>query len=42
MERKKVLVLGIDGMDPKITKTYLEEGKMPNTKKISGNGRSTV
>ena len=34
MERKKVLVLGIDGMDPKITKTYLEEGKMPNTKKF--------
>ncbi len=34
MERKKVLVLGIDGMDPRITKKYLEEGKMPNTKKF--------
>ena len=31
MDRKKVLILGIDGMDPRLTKRYLEEGKMPNT-----------
>lgn len=27
----KVLVLGIDGMDPRLTRKYLDEGKMPNT-----------
>jgi predicted AlkP superfamily phosphohydrolase/phosphomutase len=36
MERKalskKVLVLGIDGMDPRLTRKYLGEGKLPNIK----------
>ena len=31
---EKILVLGIDGMDPSMTKKYIEEGKMPNTKKF--------
>lgn len=31
---KKVLVLGVDGMDPRLTSKYIKEGKMPNTKKI--------
>ena len=30
----KVLVLGIDGMDPRLTRKYLDEGKMPNTQKF--------
>lgn len=29
---KKVLVLGIDGMDFRITKKFLDEGKLPNIK----------
>lgn len=28
---KKVLVLGIDGMDPSLTQKFLVQGKMPNT-----------
>lgn len=31
---KKILVLGVDGMDPRLTKRYVEDGKMPNTKKF--------
>ena len=34
MENRKVLVLGVDGMDPKLTKKYIAEGIMPNTKKL--------
>ena len=30
----KILVLGIDGMDPRVTKKYLAEGKMPNLQKF--------
>ena len=30
----KVLVLGIDGMDPRFSKAMIEEGKMPNLKKL--------
>ena len=29
---KKVLVIGIDGMDSRITKKFLDEGKLPNIK----------
>ena len=32
---QKVLVLGIDGMDPRKTRKYVDEGLMPNTKKLS-------
>ncbi len=31
---EKVLVLGIDGMDPRKTRKLVDEGLMPNTKKI--------
>ncbi|MDO4281941.1 MAG: alkaline phosphatase family protein [Peptococcaceae bacterium] len=31
-EQKKLFVLGIDGMDPRLTCKYVEEGIMPNTK----------
>ncbi len=30
----KLLMLGIDGMDPRFTKRMIAEGKMPNTKKM--------
>ena len=31
---EKVMVLGIDGMDPRKTRKFVDEGLMPNTKKI--------
>ncbi|MBQ2837799.1 MAG: alkaline phosphatase family protein, partial [Peptococcaceae bacterium] len=31
---EKVFVLGIDGMDPRLTKKYVDMGLMPNTKKF--------
>lgn len=34
----KVLVLGVDGLDPRLTAKYLKEGKMPNTKKLLEKG----
>src|SRR5689334_3603389 len=27
---KKVMVLGIDGMDPKLLQTFVDQGRMPN------------
>ena len=27
---RKVFIMGIDGMDPKITQQYIDEGIMPN------------
>jgi predicted AlkP superfamily phosphohydrolase/phosphomutase len=42
MKRKalsdKVLVLGVDGMDPALTRKYLDEGKLPNIKKFLERG----
>ncbi len=35
---KKVIVLGIDGMDPKLTMKFVEEGILPNFKKLIDNG----
>lgn len=34
----KVLVLGIDGMDPRLSKYYMEQGYMPNLKKLLERG----
>jgi predicted AlkP superfamily phosphohydrolase/phosphomutase len=34
----KIMVIGIDGMDPRLTKKYISEGKMPNTKKLIEKG----
>ena len=31
---EKVMVIGVDGMDPRLTKKYIDEGKMPNTEKL--------
>lgn len=42
MERKaladKILVLGIDGMDPRKTRTFVDQGLMPNTKALIERG----
>lgn len=35
---KKVIVIGIDGMDPKITNKLMNEGKLPNFKKLAQSG----
>ena len=31
---QKLLLLGIDGMDPRFTRRLVDEGKMPNTGKL--------
>lgn len=36
--RKKVLVLGIDGMDPHLTSIYIQKGLLPNFKKLAQKG----
>ena len=35
---KKVLLIGIDAMDPKIAEKMMDEGKMPNFKKLKDSG----
>lgn len=35
---KKVVVLGLDGMDPKIIRALMDEGRMPNFKKLEAMG----
>mgnify|MGYP003308518858 FL=1 len=35
---EKVLLLGIDGMDPKFSRRMVEEGHMPNLKKLIEKG----
>lgn len=35
---RKVFVLGVDGMDPRMTKKYLDAGKMPHLKKFIERG----
>ncbi len=34
----KVLLLGVDGLDPRLTKKFMDEGKLPNIKKYVENG----
>ena len=38
----KLLLLGIDGMDPRFTKRLLKEGKMPNVQKLIDMGSCLV
>lgn len=38
MSKRKILVLGIDGMDQRITKRLLDEGRLPNIKKYLERG----
>lgn len=35
---RKIIVVGVDGMDPRLAKTYLDQGKMPNLAKLLQNG----
>lgn len=35
---QKVLMLGVDGMDPRLTRKYVDAGKMPNVKKYLQRG----
>jgi len=37
--KKKVIVLGIDGMDPHLTLQYSRQGLLPNLTRIAGKGR---
>ena len=34
----KILVLGVDGMDPRLTKKYLLAGKLPNIQRYLQQG----
>ncbi|MBO5140005.1 MAG: alkaline phosphatase family protein, partial [Peptococcaceae bacterium] len=34
----KIMVLGVDGMDPKLTRRYIDEGHLPNLKKLTEMG----
>ncbi len=34
----RVIVLGIDGMDPRLVEKYVKQGRMPNTKRLIGKG----
>ena len=35
---KKVLILGVDGLDPKLLQEFVEEGVLPNFKKLITEG----
>ena len=36
----KILILGVDGMDPRLTRTFVDEGKMPSTAEFIKRGAS--
>lgn len=38
MTDKKVFILGVDGMDPKLTRQFVDEGIMPNTAELIKRG----
>lgn len=42
MDKKKVLLLGIDGLDPHFMKACMDEGLMPNTQKFLEMGSANV
>ena len=35
---KRVVILGLDGLDPVLTQKFMQEGKLPNFKKLSDEG----
>ncbi len=35
---KRVIIVGLDGMDPKLTRKYIDEGKLPNFRKLQETG----
>src|SRR4051812_29098030 len=36
--RQRVFVLGFDGMDPTLARKWMDEGKLPNLKRLSEQG----
>ena len=38
VDKKKLLFIGIDGADPKIVDKLMDEGKLPNFKKLAEQG----
>jgi len=40
-KQKKIIVLGIDGMDPRLLIKYMNQGRMPNCKRLMRMGRFT-
>ena len=37
-ETRKIIVVGVDGMDARLSKKYMDAGKMPNLKKLLEHG----
>jgi len=37
-QKKKLLILGIDGMDPQLLRQFMDEGKMPNFAALASHG----
>jgi len=37
-DTKRVVIVGLDGLDPGLAKQYMQEGKLPNLSKISNTG----
>ena len=35
---RKIIILGLDGLDPKLTERWMAEGKLPNLKALAQNG----
>jgi hypothetical protein len=35
---KRVVVVGLDGMDPKLTQKFIDEGKLPHFRRLKGEG----
>ena len=42
MEEKKVLILGIDGLDPRMMKKCMDKGLMPNTVEFLKRGSAEI
>ncbi len=36
--RRKMIILGLDGLDPKLTERWMAEGKLPNLKRLAESG----
>ena len=41
-KKNRILVLGVDGMDPSLSKKYLSEGLMPNLQQLIHAGSSNL
>lgn len=39
---QKLLLLGLDGMDPRLTRKYVDEGKMPNAAEYIRRGAAVM